>query len=362
MYQNEYLKHKIELACSVSAEEERYFAPYQIDFINSLRSGLALSEIAKDRRISIAFAYGQMAFCTDVIAAIRSQNPAIVKSIGGFGRHEFTQKNIDLLCALPATEYGKVCLTSHQMELINWLKKGLVPAEISQKWGTGVRNVYCQILTCATKILACEGKTESPARSRKTDPDVTQKVRKGRYQKFNGADFSVLGNRERELLKFRIDHPELSIKQIADMHGISYSTCASTLSAAARRLTDGKYIRKRYPEKESAKANHKESRRQWWKENREQYLPRLREYNKSYYQQNRDRILEKSRSQRAIKSAKLTTDREMIDGYRKSAGMSPEQFSEMFDIPLKTVQSWYAGKRNLPSQTVKQIVKKLKEQ
>lgn len=161
------------------------------------------------------------------IEALRSKDGCIVKKRASTPQSENTQKNINLLCSLPDPEHGKTRFTPHQIELINYLKEGWAPMEIAAKWGTGVRNVYNQILTCATKILSCGDKT---------DPPASRKPRKGRYQQFADADLSVLGKRAREILKTRIAHPELSLQQIADMHGISYSTCAGTLSAAARRL------------------------------------------------------------------------------------------------------------------------------
>lgn len=227
MYQSEYIQEKIKLICSVSGDEEHHFTPPQLDLINFLKAGLTPAEIARNRGLGTHSVYGQMTRCVKKIEALRSKDGCIVKKRASTPQSENTQKNINLLCSLPDPEHGKTRFTPHQIELINYLKEGWAPMEIAAKWGTGVRNVYNQILTCATKILSCGDKT---------DPPASRKPRKGRYQQFADADLSVLGKRAREILKTRIAHPELSLQQIADMHGISYSTCAGTLSAAARRL------------------------------------------------------------------------------------------------------------------------------
>lgn len=163
-------------------------------------------------------------------------------------------------------------------------------------------------------------------------------------------------------MKSRIDHPELSLGQVADMNGISYNTCAKTLSVASHKLLGKENADKRYLGKESTRAHYKEAHRQWWEKNRENMLERQREYNKEYYQANRDRLLEKSRSQKAANASRLAESREKIDEYRESTALPPEKFSEMFDIPLKTIKSWYSGRRDLPGWAVKQIMAKLEGQ
>lgn len=357
MYQSEYIQKKIELICSVLPEEEHYFTMSQLDLVNFLKSGLLPSEIAKNRGLGTPSVYGQMTRCAEKITAFRSPDGPVARKRAITPQGENTRKNIDLLCSIPDPEHGETRFTPHQAEMINFLKAGFTPMEIAQKWGTSVRNVYNQILTCVTKIHTCAAKADPPPAT------VTPKPRKGRYQQFADADLSVLRKREREILSFRIGHPDLSLQQIADIQGITYKTCAKTLSSAARRLLDGEYVsERRYLEKESTKTHYKEKMRQWWEKNREQMLERQREYNKAYYQQNRDRLLEKSRSQDAINAARLADARKTIDAFRESTSLSPEQFSEMFDIPLKTIKSWYSGKRSLPGWSVKQIMEKLKGQ
>lgn len=350
-YQNEYLQKKIELICSVSADERHLFSADDSDLIDSLRSGLSLSDIAKSRNLRTMIIYVQLVCCTETLENFRLH---AVKKRTYFGKHEYILRYIDLLCHISEAEYMELRFTCHQAEMVNYLKDGLTLPEIAHKWDTGVRNVYSQVLTCTSKVLA-------PPAARKTP--VARKPRKGRYQQFAGADLSVLGKRERELLQFRISHPDLSLQQIADLHGITYKTCATILSAAARRLIDGEYVsRKRYLGKESTKAHRKETIHQWREENREAILEQQRKRNKVYYQQNREKILEKARSQRAINASKLAAARKTIDEYRQQTTLSPEQFAEKFDIPLNSVKDWYSGNRDLSARSINRIIKILKEQ
>lgn len=341
-YQNEYLQKKIELICSVSAEEGHLLSAYDLDLIDSFRAGLSLPEIAKVRKLRTAIIYGQVACCAEMLENIRLHE----KKRTYPGKNEYTLKYIDLLCHVPEMEYAEVRFTDHQADMVNYLKDGLTLPEIAHKWGTGVKNVYGQVLTCTNKIL-------DPPTARKTP--ATGKPRKSRYQQFADADLSVLREKERDLLKFRIDHPDLSLQQIADLRGITYNSCATMLATAARKLIDGDYIsKKRDLEKDCIKT--------WREKNHEALLEQQRRRNKVYYQQNREKIKEKTRSRRAISASKLTAARKTIDEYRQRTTLSPEQFAEKFDIPLKPVKSWYSGKHDLPPHVVDKIIEMLKEQ
>lgn len=44
---------------------------------------------------------------------------------------------------------------------------------------------------------------------------------------------------------------------------------------------------------------------------------------------------------------------------RKAAGLTQKQMSEAFDIPLRTIEDWEAGKRTPPSYVEKLIIEKL---
>lgn len=49
----------------------------------------------------------------------------------------------------------------------------------------------------------------------------------------------------------------------------------------------------------------------------------------------------------------------MIKEYRKAAGLTQKQFSEMFEIPLDVVKSWDSGRRKPAAWAEKLIIKEL---
>lgn len=49
-----------------------------------------------------------------------------------------------------------------------------------------------------------------------------------------------------------------------------------------------------------------------------------------------------------------------IKEYRKSAGLTQKQFSDLFKIPIDTVKNWDSGRRNPPEWAEKLIIEKLK--
>ena len=49
----------------------------------------------------------------------------------------------------------------------------------------------------------------------------------------------------------------------------------------------------------------------------------------------------------------------MIKEYRKSAGLTQKEFSEMFEIPIDVVKSWDSARRKPPEWAEKLIIEKL---
>lgn len=49
----------------------------------------------------------------------------------------------------------------------------------------------------------------------------------------------------------------------------------------------------------------------------------------------------------------------MIKEYRKKAGLTQKQFSELFEIPIDVVKSWDSGRRKPSAWVEKLIVEKL---
>lgn len=48
-----------------------------------------------------------------------------------------------------------------------------------------------------------------------------------------------------------------------------------------------------------------------------------------------------------------------IKEYRKAAGLTQKQFSDLFEIPLDVVKSWDSGRRKPPEWAEKLIIEKL---
>lgn len=51
----------------------------------------------------------------------------------------------------------------------------------------------------------------------------------------------------------------------------------------------------------------------------------------------------------------------MIKEYRKAAGLTQQQFSDLFEIPIDVVKSWDAGRRKPPAWAEKLIIEKLEQ-
>ncbi len=51
----------------------------------------------------------------------------------------------------------------------------------------------------------------------------------------------------------------------------------------------------------------------------------------------------------------------MIKECRQSAGLTQEEFSKLFEIPLDTVKNWDSGRRKPPEWAEKLIIEKLEQ-
>lgn len=49
-----------------------------------------------------------------------------------------------------------------------------------------------------------------------------------------------------------------------------------------------------------------------------------------------------------------------IKEYRKAAGLTQKQFSELFEVPIDVVKSWDSGRRKPPEWAEKLIIQELK--
>lgn len=51
----------------------------------------------------------------------------------------------------------------------------------------------------------------------------------------------------------------------------------------------------------------------------------------------------------------------MIKEYRQAAGLTQQQFAELFDIPIDTVKAWDCGRRKPDKLKEKLIIEKLEQ-
>ena len=53
------------------------------------------------------------------------------------------------------------------------------------------------------------------------------------------------------------------------------------------------------------------------------------------------------------------TQSEILEIAKTQSGMTQKEFAEYFDIPYRTVQDWFAGRRNMPAYVLRLIIYKL---
>ena len=57
--------------------------------------------------------------------------------------------------------------------------------------------------------------------------------------------------------------------------------------------------------------------------------------------------------------AKFMTQSEILEVAKSQSGMTQKEFAEYFGIPYRTVQDWFAGRRNMPDYVLRLMIYKL---
>lgn len=67
----------------------------------------------------------------------------------------------------------------------------------------------------------------------------------------------------------------------------------------------------------------------------------------------------KTRNAYIEKGAIFMTQSEILEVAKSQSGMTQKEFAEYFGIPYRTVQDWFAGRRNMPDYVLRLMIYKL---
>lgn len=67
----------------------------------------------------------------------------------------------------------------------------------------------------------------------------------------------------------------------------------------------------------------------------------------------------KTRNACIEKGAIFMTQSEILEVAKSQSGMTQKEFAEYFGIPYRTVQDWFAGRRNMPDYVLRLMIYKL---
>lgn len=214
-----------------------------------------------------------------------------------------SEENIKLLCSI--TEKEKALFTFRQLELIILLKKGLKTPDLTKAMSCSKQNVSAMIKYCVKIIEKSRSAPEQPPKKLSSQPSEPRKQRRGRkpiidYAKYKDRDLSTLSSRQREVLEYKINSPQMTVKKIADQIGISDGAAGSYLQIAIQKL-EGTYdktreSKRKYYQKNPEKT--KEYKHNYWLQNKGRMSPRMRETHRKYYLEHREEIMEKQRLRR----------------------------------------------------------------
>lgn len=238
------------------------------------------------------------------------------------------QKKIKLLYTI--TENEEKLLTPRQLELINFIKNGLIASDLNKAMKCSRQNVSAMIKNCVKIIERSRSNPEQPLpkikksyyyknrekilekrklyreEKKQKKEKLPRKKGSGRkpiidYAKYKNRDFSALSPRQREVLEIKANFPETTVKEIAEKIGISTGATGTYLHTAVQKL-EGNYIetkrkyRQKYAKNNSQKI--KEYKHNYYLKNKERLYPKLKESNKRYYLEHREEILERRRSRK----------------------------------------------------------------
>ena len=67
----------------------------------------------------------------------------------------------------------------------------------------------------------------------------------------------------------------------------------------------------------------------------------------------------KTRNAYVVEGAIFMTQSEILEVAKSQSGMTQKEFAEYFGIPYRTVQDWFAGRRNMPDYVLRLMIYKL---
>ena len=67
----------------------------------------------------------------------------------------------------------------------------------------------------------------------------------------------------------------------------------------------------------------------------------------------------KTRNAYVVEGAIFMTQSEILEVAKSQSGMTQTEFAEYFCIPYRTVQDWFAGRRNMPDYVLRLMIYKL---
>ena len=188
-------------------------------------------------------------------------------------------------------------LSARQKEVFLLYDAGMSQTEIAKKLGCSCQNISV-ILKTIKKNSGIKEKTKRKSRSLPNEEKKKiQNQIKENNAKYNDVNISTFSPREREVMKKRLECK--TYKEIADELGISTKSVSVLLSRARDKLSGKKTYAQKNKDKYNARRRtpeHREKEKKWHRNfvnNHPEFREKIREYNKKYYQENRERILEK---------------------------------------------------------------------
>lgn len=173
-------------------------------------------------------------------------------------------ENLNLL--LSATNEEISMLSPCQKSVVNLLKEGHEPVEVSRMLGKSRSysvSVMSQAVKSIKKIRSGDYSNCIRRENSKRDSYLID------YQKYCDCDFSILSNTERAVLEVKLSAPGITIKDICIKLGISEHSVRMSLSNAVKKL-EGLYQEKRdYHRKYNKK--YREEHKEYYQKYREEH-------------------------------------------------------------------------------------------
>lgn len=209
---------------------------------------------------------------------------------------------------LEMTNGNSLNLTARQREVLDMYNAVMSQTEIAKELGCSKQNISIILKTIENNERKSKEAHKKPARKRSRRGSqkggrAGRKLAENAYLKYADADLSILSKREKEILLKKIEgrtHGE-----IADELRISTSAVGVLLKRAVDKLNGRSTYEQKNKERINARRRtpeHREKAKVWHKNyvaSHPDFKDRLRDYNRRYYIENRDRILERQKNRDA---------------------------------------------------------------